>query len=312
MNTLASRAIAVAAAALGLAFASTANATWTFAGSSSKDSHNDTLAKTTYNPDNNGSGPSLTISGVYGANAGNCSGTMGSSNASCTANGFASGANWTSQQLTYYSGNGLGMSSDGYVVPNHALDNGPATNSSGYVTGLGNTEGVLLSFSSSVVLGSIGIGYVYNDADVSVFRYTGASAPTLAGGSISSFLTDALGTAGSGWDLVGNYGNLAVDTNNPYNLVNTGNVGSSWWLITAYNSNYGSTSANGNSLGMGAADYFKLYAVAGTACNAGGSQCGHTSTSGAPEPGSLALVSAALLGAFVIRRKSAGGPLAAA
>ena len=49
------------------------------------------------------------------------------------------------------------MSSDGSSSPNHAFDNGPKTNSSGVFTGLGNTEALLLNFSSSVVLTGIKI-----------------------------------------------------------------------------------------------------------------------------------------------------------
>ncbi|MDE2145085.1 MAG: PEP-CTERM sorting domain-containing protein [Burkholderiales bacterium] len=274
----------------GLGFAGAANATWTFKGSGANDTNGDPLAKTSYTPDAGFTGdPSLNISGVYARN--------GSGNV-----GFASGASWASKALTYYDPNGLGMSSDGNTAPNHAIDNN------------GNTEGILLSFGSSVVLSSIGIGYKSGDADISVFRYTGASAPaSLPGSSVGSFVTDALGTANSGWDLVGNYANLAVDNTNPYNMINgctnasgtavcsSSSKGSSWWLITAYNTAFG-TGAN---LTQGD-DYFKVYAVAGSKCTAGGTACGSTTTTGGnvPEPGSLALVIAALTGTWAARRKS--------
>ncbi|MDE2276428.1 MAG: PEP-CTERM sorting domain-containing protein [Burkholderiales bacterium] len=271
-----------AALVAGLGFATAAHATWTFKGSGTTASNGDPLAKTSYTPDAGFStDPSLTISGLYAANgAGNV--------------GFAPGASWVAQALTYYDPAGLGMSSDGNTAPNHAIDNN------------GNTEGLLLSFGSSVVLSSIGIGYLSGDADVSVFRYTGASAPAaLPGSSVAGFLTDALGSANSGWDLVGNYANMVQDTTSPYNLVNAGNKGSSWWLITAYNTAYGGASA---SLTQGN-DYFKIYAVAGTKCTAGGTACGtpNTPTGGnVPEPGSLGLVLAALAGTWAFRRTRVG------
>jgi hypothetical protein len=207
-------------------------------------------------------------------------------------NDFANGAKWTAGTASYYSGGGLGNTSDGNVEPNHAIDNGPSRNSSNVINGIGNTESVLLSFSSSVVLTSIGLGYINTDADISLFRYTGAGNPpsiTATGASLTAM-------SAAGWSLVGNYADLGVDTSSPsYNAVNTGNLGSSWWLISAYNTSYGNTSSNGGVLTQGN-DYFKLYAVAATTCT-------NTSTPGAcggvpgkvPEPGSLALVALGFL-----------------
>lgn len=266
-------------AGLALSAGAQAASTWAFSGSGGNDPvTGEPLAKLSYA--NNGVA-ALTIDGVYGKNGSGDS-------------GFASGAKWNNtstpdSNLLYFNGNGLGMCS-GYDVsvscqaPNHAMDNN------------GNTEGVLLSFTSSVVLTSIGIGYKSGDADISLWRYTGTSAPA----AINTIGADKTSMQNAGWSLVGNYADLTEDTSNPYNAVNSGNLGSSWWLVTAYNTSYGTTSANGGALGQGN-DYFKIYAVAGNACTGGTDNCGGNRA--APEPGSLALASLAIGGVIFSRRR---------
>ena len=286
--------------------------------------------------------PTLSLSGFAVQNAGYketyVSGTLtpsggasgGFNSAGSVSNGaggfFTTSGNWFSNSLTWYGGNGQGMTTgaNDSVVPNHALDNN------------GYTESVLLSFSGSTVLSSIGVGYTSSTkiscknnssgamtyqyggscavgttlvgsglVDVSVFRWTGGSAPSLAGVSAATM---------SGWELVGNYGDMGVDTSNPYNVVNSANKTSSWWLVSAYNSgftqnitNSGSSIATENrGLLDNGNDYFKLYAAAGTKCTStvgANGVCGGTTTVKVPEPATLALTSVALIGVAGLRRR---------
>ena len=225
---------------------------------------------------------------------------------------------WAGNALTQYSGGGQGMTTGtDSGSPYHALDNN------------GNTEAVLLSFSASTVLSSIGLGYVESTAaspelsckanvggaitlatscgagttsqgktvDVSVFRWTGGSAPTL-GGTVAGTM--------AGWELVGNYGDFIQDTSNPYNSVNSAGKTSSWWLISAYNSGFTQSAATETrgTVNVGD-DYFKLYAAAGSKCTStidANGVCGGTTVK-LPEPTSLALTSVALLGVVGLRRR---------
>lgn len=195
--------------------------------------------------------------------------------------GYAvNGGNFFQSGITEYGG-GLGMSSDGGGEPNHALDNN------------GNTEALLLTFSTNVVLESVTIGYKNTDSDISVLRYVGDGTPTLAEAqaALTSSTKSTLTT--KGWELVGSYANLQENVAKTTGA--TSSQSSSWWLISAYNSSYGTTSVSSTSnLGNGN-DYVKVLAVAGSKSNK------------TPEPNSIALLGLALLGAVAARRRQSAG-----
>ncbi len=268
---------------------------------------------------------------IYQWNAGSCTGSNQSSCSDTTSNpagggsvtyssisdsGGATTAVVANRQLAAayvvsYSGN-LGIttctgnnnqsggtgSNETTAAPDHAMDNN------------GNSEFMLLSFSSSISLRDVQLGYSSQyDSDLTVLAYTGGGVPTLAGLTYS-------GLVGAGWQFIGNYSDAYATTTNVSGFgsqantvaINSGGVSSSYWLIGAYNSTWSTTNsgtAGGINPGLSAGnDYVKLLAAYGCVPGPGANQCGGGGGgSQVPEPSTVLLMGAALLGFSQLRRR---------
>jgi hypothetical protein len=221
-----------------------------------------------------------------------------------------SGAWFANAQLGDYGGNGFGATSrvEFAQSPNHAIDS----------TLPGTTDLVLLTFDTAVVLSQFGIGWTNGDADATLLRWAGttapqslssATAPAVGGTSVlDGTLKSAFNTGG--WEVVSSYNIGGTGT------IDTGaTLASSWWLVSTYNSSIFGSSAcaysGGNSANCDQGDdAFKLNFLKTTnyICTNGGQlgsggECSTPPGQGGsvPEPSSLLLV--ALAGAGLVARR---------
>ncbi|RIX40717.1 MAG: PEP-CTERM sorting domain-containing protein [Rhodocyclales bacterium GT-UBC] len=187
-------------------------------------------------------------------------------------------------QLKWYSG-GYGISSNATDTgaPAHATDN------------VGNKESLLINFGTNTKLEAVNIGYRSGDSDITVLAWAGSGAPiastTTYGGSVNGLIA-------RGWVLVGNYADVVA---NAAQAVNAAGVSSSYWLVMAYNSVFGTVNSGNKGTGVdldGGDDYVKFYSVAYSTTS--------PSTGRVSEPATILMFGTAVFGLIGWRSRKQG------
>ena len=170
----------------------------------------------------------------------------------------------------------------------------------------GSIEALFLDFGAAKVnLSTVGIGFNGGDADLSVWMWTGTGMASISGSFATGSTTPTGTTAASltGWSLVSN-NNFGAGVGSQST---GGTLYSSAFLITTYFGAATTTLSAGN-------DSFKINTFTVNTCagtlsggttgtGAGGGNGASCSTTGVPEPGSLALAGLAMFGVVVTSRR---------
>ncbi len=195
----------------------------------------------------------------------NCSETSGGETVGVTA--WANTAGTSSSTSNALESASLRRFGGGYGVRNRDYPGGPGdasstddnnegSSSSPYEHAIDNDQridSVLFTFdSSNYQLTSLTTDWVSGDSDLSVLAYTGTGVPVLIGKTYGGLLSN-------GWTLIGNY-NGDSSAPNTYSIASA--VQSSYWLVTAYTSVFGTTSNNGGTVD-GGDDKFKISGISG-------------------------------------------------
>lgn len=259
-------------------------------------------------------------SGTTGVTVSAFSATGGTSTTSPSNTSRNSNTIETAYLSIYTPSNGLGVvNRDGSNSSSVAVSSATGTDYNEFVNNgsehsmdnEGRSDVMLLTFTDQIALQSLQLGWVGADSDVFVLAWSGAntfsSASQLAGKTFAQIAADTADGLDNGWKLITNLSN--VGTANAASFNTTTPVFSSYWLIGTGGFNSAMTGggvtsgdrSNGSWIGFGSSgasyDYVKLASVGGV-----GMQLPPASV---PEPGSLALASAAFLGMFGMRRRKA-------
>lgn len=299
----------LAAAALVMAAAPASAATWSKT-SAAADNNCDSFAV-----------PAANLSGgnvVTGGNTCKLDGGTNDATVSAWATGTNTNGTWAAAALTDHGTWGLGAAAVGEAVsgsPQHAADNA------------GRKESFVIKFDRATSLSSLSVGYWAQDLDITVMAYTGPAITGASQAMTNWGVTNndsRTGAANNGWQVLGNYASSTSTTgsfvrtsfsestgtsgcsasvdnsttakrdatraklcNQTINLVNSGGLSSSYWLVSAYSTAFGGPQVGTGVLSNGN-DYFKLLSFSGT-----------TAVS---EPGVLALAGLGLFGVAWSRR----------